>query len=294
VLYAEHGQQYHDINSFDMLLWPHRDRNLHEIRLPLGSHFDRYFFHLRKEVEPIADTERPACHSLRWRFRAYSFALLRNARHHLRFARVILGYAVRRSIVGRGARAVAYRQNVLRSYADELGLSHATLLAIHQLSAISAGTTLRRLAGKAFNAVLRKMLPRIAWLARFAAGELVTPRHGSRPLRSAAQSPDYLVRAVQIIDRLLHTEHKNVPYYVFGHTHAAEHIPIGNDLRPAHYLNTGAWTSKASHAADRPGRHQRLTFVQIIHERESAAPIAKLLMWDDAAGHHEPLSSGMI
>jgi hypothetical protein len=67
-----------------------------------------------------------------------------------------------------------------------------------------------------------------------------------------------------------------VPFYAFGHTHAAMRLPLGTN---AWYLNSGTWS-----ATTRGGARARRTWVEIT---AGAAPAAQLFQWTGAA---EPLT----
>ncbi len=67
-----------------------------------------------------------------------------------------------------------------------------------------------------------------------------------------------------------------VPFYAFGHTHAAMRLPLGTN---AWYLNSGTWS-----ATTWGGARARRTWVEIT---AGAAPAAQLFQWTGAA---EPLT----
>src|SRR6184192_1412915 len=58
-------------------------------------------------------------------------------------------------------------------------------------------------------------------------------------VRPPERSSAYLRTAVPVIHGLLHTAKQDVPYYVFGHTHIAERIPLVSTAATPCYLNSG-------------------------------------------------------
>jgi UDP-2,3-diacylglucosamine pyrophosphatase LpxH len=72
-VFAEHGSQYDDINSFDYFLWPYREDLT--IDLPAGSFFVRYLFNRIEELYPFADNMKPLPKFIGWalmRLQTYS------------------------------------------------------------------------------------------------------------------------------------------------------------------------------------------------------------------------------
>lgn len=224
LLYAEHGSQYHDLNAFPAVVAPvARD----SIELPLGSHQARYLLD-----------------------RAESRLLVARAR----FLRALVAHAAR---AWRPRRRAAYREQILRPYADEAGLSFETLAAIDELAALSPLAFERR----ALRTLATRAFP-----------------HG-RPPRGA---PAELRRAASAIHALLEAEGASVPVYAFGHTHAAEQLTLTDDERH-YYVNCGTWSSLLPRHFEPLGDAARFTFVEVTAE---ATP--RLLRWNDAQRRAEP------
>jgi hypothetical protein len=91
---------------------------------------------------------------------------------------------------------------------------------------------------------------------------------------------------VPAIHDILRAAQHDVPYYVFGHTHIAERLPLCSTAVTPYYLNSGTWTAIAPTAA---GNRQRFTCVHISRE-PGVTPVAHLLLWDDSTGRHEYLA----
>jgi predicted phosphodiesterase len=91
-------------------------------------------------------------------------------------------------------------------------------------------------------------------------------------------------RAGAAIDRILRHHGDQVPFYVFGHTHAAERSSLGTPPADATYLNTGTWSELMR------GDAIPQTFVAIEVE-PSRPPVAALLAWDDELGAERPVEA---
>ncbi len=235
VVYAEHGHQHHDINSFATVLQPYRPGDDERLDLPLAAH--------------LGTSGRVGAG--RWlRDRALAAASM-------------LRQAVTMSLPGRGRRRLKYREEALRPYAAELGLDHATLVAIDQLCEASVVSIAGRLVR-----------------ARFA------DRGGSeRPPRQR----QYLPRAAGAIHGVLASAGASVPYYVFGHTHAAEELPLAPQASVPMYLNTGTWSPYVRPGVERRPSSPLLTCVHI-HAAHGADPSGEVLVWDDDRDVVQPLS----
>ena len=105
-------------------------------------------------------------------------------------------------------------------------------------------------------------------------------------MQPPGRSSAYLRRAAPAIHEVLRAAQQDVPYYVFGHTHMAERMPLCSTAVPPCYLNTGTWTPIAPTPA---GNRQRFTCVRISRQA-GATPVAHLLLWDDVTGRHESLN----
>jgi UDP-2,3-diacylglucosamine pyrophosphatase LpxH len=268
VLYAEHGHQYHDINALAMLLRPYSTRDSGRIDLPLGSHLEAYLLDIVEAIDPVAKGVTTPSRQLLRAIRARPILALRTLPHHARLVGTILGDVRNRSSAEWTARRAAYQEEVLRPYAAEVGLGYETLAEIDQLSAVSALSLTSR--------ILRKSIFQLL-------GRHLSSRPPKRP-------SSYLHRASLAIHGLLEAERKDVPFYVFGHAHTADRIPLVAHAATPCYLNAGSWTTAGPLATNSTGSQDRFPFVQITHERGAPAPVAHLLLWNDAAGRHEPLS----
>jgi UDP-2,3-diacylglucosamine pyrophosphatase LpxH len=189
LLYAEHGQQHHDLNTFPLLLGLAQQKTYTSKNLPVGSHFDTYLYALLNRLVPQVECIKPPLAVLRQAVRAHPVAFLTAARLHLSFFNVLMRVIFYQP---------AHDEQLLEPYAAEIGLDHATLVTLSRLSSVSSLSILKRL--------LRKTLPQ------------KKPGEG-----------DYLQQAARNIHQILKAADLNVRYYVFGHSHTAGQFPLSPD-----------------------------------------------------------------
>jgi hypothetical protein len=113
LLDAEHGSQYHDLNSFRTLLRPYRRGDDNEIDLPLGSRLSLYLIDLIESIEPRDQDVKPPVRYLLSTFKARPDLLLRTLRPHASFLEVLLRHAIGLRNGLRPNRRSAYEVNVL-------------------------------------------------------------------------------------------------------------------------------------------------------------------------------------
>ncbi len=306
VLYAEHGQQYEHANSFATLLTPYVDDDVDVIDLPLGSYFVTYLFNRIESMDPFADNIRPVNRYLLWSFRVHPILAFMLLGKYFRFLFNVWTRVGDVPAAETEARCRAYREEYLRAHAEVVGLSHRALVAIDSLAAVPAMRSRTRLLRSLLLEPLLPLVPLAGafvtlWIALnrlrssissfllLAAGlaGLVWRERGV--LRPAAHPLGYLHRAALSIHRILRKEGKEVPVYVFGHTHNAEQYPLVLDGAYPRYLNTGTWTPVVPSAFELLGARERFSFVQVTTDPETGEPIAHLLHWNDAANRQEPL-----
>jgi hypothetical protein len=132
-----------------------------------------------------------------------------------------------------------YLAGLAAAHADEVGLPAGVLAELHELARFSPFAIGRRL--------VRKRL---------------------RP----GDCRGYLPTAAASVHDLLARNQLAVPFYAFGHTHAAMRLPLGNS---AWYLNSGTWSTTTW-----GGVLPRRTWVEIT---AGAAPAAQLFQWTGSA-----------
>jgi hypothetical protein len=259
VLYAEHGSQYHDIAAVPALLGLDGTEDYQPSGRPLVAELERYRSGLR---ERRARTGGVA-------------ALVGVAQESLRFAGILTRQALALSGPKLAHQRGRYHALALRQYAVRVGITHDALVGIDELTAASAWSIGARL--------VRTWV--IGPSAR-AARRLLSGR-GRRcgPLWQPADQAAYLRRAWPAIHHVLGGAGQAVPFYVFGHTHLAEELPLADDT--ARYLNTGTWRASTGRSAPAPG-----TFVEITGEPGPIGSVATLRRWNDELGRPEALSRG--
>jgi hypothetical protein len=147
-----------------------------------------------------------------------------------------------RTAVGRRA---AYLASLVPAQAAEIGLPAGVLAELHRLASFSPLGAGRRLVAAPF-------------------------RRGD--------GRGYLPAAAAAVHALLDRNQLAVPFYAFGHTHAALRLPLGMN---AWYLNSGTWS-----AASWGGADVRRTWIEITAGLPPASA-ARLLHW---AGAAQPLA----
>ncbi len=277
VLYAEHGHQYHDINSFDALLYP-RNSLSGAKGLPVGAALDEFVLELRERFDRTRRDltgSNPTTPTLRQAIRGRPSLALTTLPLQVRFISAVLRHLAF-SPGRRSNQRAAYREAVLRPYAAELGLSYETVVAIDELAAGSAMGLRSRLAATLVAEPVRRRWRR------------AEPEGSARETRRAR----YLHRAALAVHDILRAGGKNVPYVIFGHAHLAESRPlVGPEPVPA-YLNPGSWTVSNPASSGLPAGSVASTFVEIDVTSDRELPTARVMRWDDHNGVVEPWVPG--
>ena len=277
VLYAEHGQQYHFINSFASLLplvyatETRRATTICKIEPPLGSHFEVYLSSLVKVAEPFLPNRSPSIANVFRTVLSHPALLLKTMGSHTRFAVAANRDLLHRLLSWQSAKQRSRIEAIFQRAASDMGLSATTLAALYQMSQVSLASM--------FRSVLHK------------AGMF----HPAGSSSSEKPTYGYLYQAALAIHQLLKNENMSVPYYIFGHTHQTARVPLDSSgdaqSAPSCYLNTGSWigqyTPPGSWTSPEPAA---LRFVRV-SVRPGKPPIAEVLAWNDATGRPEPVFS---
>jgi UDP-2,3-diacylglucosamine pyrophosphatase LpxH len=311
LLYAEHGHQYDDVNSFRTQLRPFMDADGQQIDAPLGSYFVAYLFNRIETIDPFADNVKPATAYLSWAFQAHPVRAVATLGYHL----ALLFRVLRESHDG-GARSVeaqrrAYREQFLRVHAADVGLPYEVLAAIDRGAAVPAMTNRRReLTAMVLRPVVRmlpvlgallavqqavvRIGPRMRSLSLLAAGVLGLVWRERQVLRPATRETNELHRSARRIDRILRREKLGVPFYVFGHTHQPEQYPLGRGRFPPRYVNSGTWTPTVLADFELLATRETFTYVEITPASGDLPARAQLMVWNDDAGRADllPLLAG--
>ena len=251
-IFAEHGCQYDDANSYDYLLSPFRQDGTME--LPAGSFFVRYLVNQVEQLYPSADNLKPMTKFIRWAAQQRKMYTRGEIFKVIRSLMWILGKAS--PIPADWAEKMHKRQEqTLAKLASESGLSIPELhkLQSHWVpSAIHHKGSLRLLRSFLVNSKL--------------------DHHYYRIKACAAES---IVRS---------------RYLIFGHTHEADLFEIRRVAGVKHeYVNSGSWTKNwaARHEEALLKSENEFVYIHFGHDEEKQAVRMDLLRWDDGLGQGE-------
>ncbi len=298
LFYAEHGHQYHDINSYPALLAQATPDAWLEVQT-IGAALDEVAMLLADlsggATPPSASPGALAKHILTHP-RLAARTTPASARLLVLLARSLVNPS---AYFGAGDREI-YRTTWIRDHASHVGLDLATLVAIDDLAAESAVQLRSRIA--------HALTSRVTHRAGHVAGSIIprakAPRDSGKPSLGEEDGPasvwrqagfpstterraSYLQRVARAIHDILVTSGHGVPYYIFGHTHRPQMVPLFAGEPSAWYVNSGSWLpgSTAAHRAGSP------TFPFIwIERRNGSSPVAQVMCWDDEEGRPAVLS----
>ena len=162
----------------------------------------------------------------------------------------LVGELARRAVSpAEHARLSRYRTHGLAEEAERIGLDGATLAALDAVTPRTPAALLARL--------------------------------GRRSLGTGRGPASTSHRAADRIHRLLSAQARDVPFYVFGHSHISERrVMVPGQSTPL-YLNAGTW-SQLRRGADA----RRCPYIEIVFG--SGPPVAELLSWE---GDRAPVRS---
>jgi UDP-2,3-diacylglucosamine pyrophosphatase LpxH len=306
LLYAEHGHQYDDVNSFRTQLHPFVDAEGDRVDVPLGSYFVAYLFNRIEKIDPFADNVKPATAYLSWALQDHPVRAVATLGYHFALLARVLRDAHEGGAASVEAERRLYRERFLHSYAAEVGLPYEVLVAIDRCAAVPAMTNRRRQLTAVLLRPIVQMLPILGGLVALwqAVGRL-GPRLRSfslllagvigllwrerRLLAPATRESGALHRTASRIDRMLRRRQLNVPFYVFGHTHEPEQFPLGSGRVPPRYVNSGTWTPTVLAEFDLLATRETFTYVEITRATADHPPRAQLMAWNDNAGRGDLL-----
>lgn len=307
LLYAEHGHQYDDVNSFRTQLWPFVDAAGERVDAPLGSYFVAYLFNRIEAIDPFADNVKPATAYLSWALQDHPVRALATLGYHLALLVRVLRDS-RDDHAGSVERERCdYRERYLRPHAVEVGLPYDVLDAIDRGASVPAMTNRRRQLSAmvlrplvrllpvlgalvAFQQAVDRLGPRLRTPALLLAGVLGLVWRERRSLgRRALRETSELHRAARRVDRILRRDGLAVPFYVFGHTHEPEQHPLGSGRLPPRYINSGTWTPVVLADFELLARREQFTYVEITRGTADGPPRGQLMVWNDDAGRGDLL-----
>lgn len=271
LLYAEHGHQYHDINSFQRWLDASRSP-LTKIHWPIGAKFDEYFIDLLMHLMSKSDTWPKS-------FPGVIAALIRNPGSlvqtvplHLRFMSDLIPALLFSKSYRRAGSREAYRSTMAGDAQAEIGISENALCEVDKVAEQLATNLGHRLA----RGVLILMLSKFSLNRSRAsdADQLGLPSTADQRLK-------LLQRVAGEIDTILAGSGQNVPFYVFGHTHLPDNASIRMNQREFKCLNAGSWLNQVLPSGDSVTATNGFTFVLIERSANDGTPNAHLLAWND-------------
>jgi len=258
VIYAEHGQQYHNINAFTTLLKPFSSQPSSEIEETLGACLDRRQMELSyshsSENEFYSDRSD-------YPLRAYLklAKLLGSLPIQWRFVKRLVSLLWMRTSQDTITRRMNYLKETLPEFAQQTSLPSTTLESIDRLSQVSNIKILQQI-------LYRRII--------------YTP---------ASSKDHYLYHAVEAISELLKRVNRGVPYYVFGHSHLHQQIPLGNDPdNKEFFLNTGSWAMPLFTPPAVSKKRIKFPYVSINQIPGGLPPEAKLMIWNENRQQAEP------
>jgi UDP-2,3-diacylglucosamine pyrophosphatase LpxH len=306
VLYAEHGHQYDEVNSFSFPLRPFSPDDPTRLDQPLGSFFVGYLFNQIESIDPFADNLRPVTSYLLWALQTHPVRTLSTLGYHLRLLVAVLHRSKHLAPGELRRQRDMYRRELFPAYAADVGLSEDSLVAIDRLAAVPAMTSkLRQLQAMILDPLVQvapaiagvvaiylglgRFRPGLRSFGMYALGVTGLVWRERRAVRSPTSQPSgYLQRAAGRIRRILAREGQAVPLYVFGHTHQSEQAALTTERRPPYYMNSGTWTPTVPAAYELLGARESFSFVQVTRERDTGRPVSRLMVWNDNAGRADP------
>lgn len=310
--YAEHGNQYEELNSFRHFLYPVLPRRRSEINLPVGSLFVRYLLNKVENINPFADNIKPNTKYIAWVLRNNPLNLPRLLKLLGQFV-VALAKSFRRS--GSLSKyssldAVKFQQETDRRMAElcrdyalrgDPDASNHPLRRIIGLHKRPINDSKSRFLWREFFAYLDVWLFLIGGLggglililALFFGWSSVVIGAALVALIISITAGDIFfsigsnmskenILAVEEIYSYLNDSGNVVRYLTFGHTHDPEIAKIGDD---GFYFNTGTWG--VIFDDQEALLREKKQFAALILDEPGAEP--KLMRWNDGLGALEIL-----
>lgn len=312
LFYMEHGCQYDPANSFrdfeDPRLLGDDNKPTEQIELPEGSLFVRYFFNDVEKIHPFADNLKPITRYFLW--------VVTNAQSDFwAFTTRVLPQYLRAKgkIRQKKLKKVTYVRQV--NGRTELDPFWTQLLENQEkgratLHAASRKTTLGMVGsialllvalGLALAAVRGVAVGAYGWALLALLGTavcLLAASTLSQSLNALLTSPylyDAAAQVAYLLNGRVRPEYGPVPYFIFGHDHAARLMRLPTDAVNAPpyqqwYINTGSWIPVFSDEdqLERPSAH--LTFLRIQAQRVAAGNLTpELLRWSEEANAPRPV-----
>jgi hypothetical protein len=263
VLYAEHGNQYHDINSFPEWLKA-EVLPLHEVKAPIGLKLDEFIQVLSGKNSGAANGQPASANTV----------IRGQLRHPLTLVRtfpVLLAFGL-----GAGLEALAvnsptrnwsrrnYRTACLVSAPERMNLPSGVLIEIDRLAERN---------GRAWPARLRRSALRTL-RARGKRGSVNTGGIVSVAMTEAQRRDHFRDMGSSIADTLTKAGIP-VPVYAFGHTHIIDRWQSSQRT----VVNAGSWLVTSQPSENIP---TSLSFIQVDVDPADGQPQVALRTWNDS------------
>lgn len=307
LFYAEHGCQYDPVNSFSNFADPRLQKHPDYIELPEGSLFVRYFFNDVEQIHPFADNMKPIS--------KYIFWLVRNSPSSLfQFLWDLLPKYLR--AIGRVKEKTRHHPKGNQQPPQNKFEQKLFEIQGNVRDGMAAGSkkTTRRMVASVLFVVVSIILGLVGvrllasgsylWMAAAFVGALLFVFWSSflfQSLDVLLAQPFLYKGAMQISDYLNTAEQtllSPVPYFIFGHDHAADVRLIRTKNRADFrqwYVNTGAWVPVFNEEERLLRDDVQLTFLRLVPDRMTGEGRAadrdtpQLLQWSPEANAPRPM-----
>jgi len=310
--YAEHGNQYEELNSFRYFLYPVLPRRQSELNLPVGSLFVRYLLNKVERINPFADNIKPNTKYIAWVLKNNPLSVRRLLKLLGQFV-VTLAKSYRRSgsLSSYSSLDIAKFQQetdqrmaeLCREYAlqGDPGAPNHPLRRIIGLHKRPINDSKSRFLWREFFAYLDVWLFLIggmggglllilalffSWSSVVSGVALVafiiSITAGDIFFSIGSNMSKENIRAVEAIYGYLNSSDNVVRYLTFGHTHEPEIAKIGDD---GLYFNTGTWG--VIFDDQEALLREKKQFAALILDEPGAEP--RLMRWNDGLGALEIL-----
>lgn len=235
VLYAEHGHQHAALSAFTRVVAPYLPGDPETIETTVGAFLVQYLLALDACSDPCPDHTTPPSRYFRLAVAHDPSSLVPVLSRQAHLLVDLMSHAAELSRSGGGDHRAGYREATLPRYAAEIGLPRDVVEALDDLTVGSRRSLPRRMATAAARRSAASRAARASLVAAVAAspskaGRLARAAVAAVALRDPGRRLGHrsanLERAAVSVHRLLRRAGLAVPYYVFGHDHRPQHLPL--------------------------------------------------------------------
>jgi len=272
LLYAEHGNQYHDINSFPE--WLNAQMHpLNETSKPIGAKLDDLVMTLASETDRATDSAPISLTVLVLDLIRNPGKLARSLPVFARFGVEVIRAAISTRSPVHARHRRRYRQTRMSAMRSETGLSPNALTSIDRLAERNARAWPVRI-WKSGRSLVATRLRRKSAQSESAIGLAMTGETRRTHFRETGNA----------IAKILADDGLAVPIVAFGHTHLADvaHFPA------TAVVNAGTWLDGAPGDSLTGLRRSEMSFIQIDVDASKGSPEVALLRWNDSGRKIQP------